>query len=256
MSQLKKHERRLFDNLANFRPKAYQVMGIKDIQKMGYITHILSQYIDEGKCYNFLEAGCGTGRYGKFLLDVFPKLKVKGLDISPKMVKLANVDAPLRFEAEIGDLENVHLFEEQTFDIIGCFGILHHFPSLFTVLENMSKWLKPDGYIVISEPSGNNFVNKFSKIILRILTVLLKNDFFIRHFVATPNETNHQFNTYTKNLLKTEYKIILYDFVYIRSNVKKRVLIEYIKDVLYNWTYRFTPFQYKGNEMIICAQKK
>ena len=43
-------------------------------------------------------------------------------------------------------------FNNNTFDIITCFGVLHHIPNVSYVLSELSRTLKKDGYLLIREP--------------------------------------------------------------------------------------------------------
>ncbi|NPE27139.1 class I SAM-dependent methyltransferase [Methanococcoides sp. SA1] len=53
------------------------------------------------------------------------------------------------FEPEIsGDLP----FENETFDLITCFGVLHHIPNVSHIISEFSRVLKKDGYLLLREP--------------------------------------------------------------------------------------------------------
>ncbi|QFU74609.1 class I SAM-dependent methyltransferase [Halioglobus maricola] len=43
-------------------------------------------------------------------------------------------------------------FESGSFDLVTCFGVLHHIPNVSKVLEEMSRCLKTGGHLVIREP--------------------------------------------------------------------------------------------------------
>jgi SAM-dependent methyltransferase len=43
-------------------------------------------------------------------------------------------------------------FDDNVFDLITCFGTLHHIPNVTFVLEEMIRVLKPDGCLLIREP--------------------------------------------------------------------------------------------------------
>lgn len=44
------------------------------------------------------------------------------------------------------------LFDDDVFDLITCFGTMHHIPNVTFVLEEMIRVLKPGGYLLIREP--------------------------------------------------------------------------------------------------------
>ena len=43
-------------------------------------------------------------------------------------------------------------FNDNTFDLITCFGTLHHIPNVTFVLNELIRILKPNGYLLIREP--------------------------------------------------------------------------------------------------------
>ena len=43
-------------------------------------------------------------------------------------------------------------FEDNQFDVITCFGTLHHIPNVTFILNEMTRVLKPGGYMLIREP--------------------------------------------------------------------------------------------------------
>lgn len=44
-------------------------------------------------------------------------------------------------------------FPCQSFDLITCFGVLHHIPNVGHVIEEMTRVLRVGGYILVSEPT-------------------------------------------------------------------------------------------------------
>jgi SAM-dependent methyltransferase len=44
-------------------------------------------------------------------------------------------------------------FEDQSFDLIVCFSVLHHVPNVSTVLKEMCRVLKPGGHVLLREPT-------------------------------------------------------------------------------------------------------
>jgi ubiquinone/menaquinone biosynthesis C-methylase UbiE len=43
-------------------------------------------------------------------------------------------------------------FSEEEFDLITCFGVLHHIPNVTTVVTELVRTLQPGGHILIREP--------------------------------------------------------------------------------------------------------
>lgn len=65
-----------------------------------------------------LDIGCGPGNISKYLLSKNPDLKIKGIDISENMIKLARKNNPLA-EFEILDCREIDSLKEK-FDAIIC----------------------------------------------------------------------------------------------------------------------------------------
>lgn len=59
-------------------------------------------------------------------------------DLTPKYVK----------PSVLGELP----FNDNTFDLITCFGTLHHIPNVSFVLSELCRVLKPNGYLLVREP--------------------------------------------------------------------------------------------------------
>ncbi|MEI9918797.1 MAG: class I SAM-dependent methyltransferase [Bacteroidota bacterium] len=93
-----------------------------------------------------LDAGCGTGKL--CLLAVAQgATRVKGIDLSPKMIEEAKKNCP-QAEFERGDLSNIEL---QKFDVVICGLVLGHIDILEPVLSKLVKSLNPDGHIILTD---------------------------------------------------------------------------------------------------------
>ncbi|WP_029273658.1 class I SAM-dependent methyltransferase [Flavobacterium sp. KJJ] len=67
---------------------------------------------------NIFEIGCGPGNITKYLLSKNPDLKIKGIDIAPKMVELAKINNPSA-SFEIMDTRKLDEVNEK-FDAVMC----------------------------------------------------------------------------------------------------------------------------------------
>jgi len=43
-------------------------------------------------------------------------------------------------------------FDDKSFDLITCFGVLHHVPNVSTVMKEFHRTLRPNGFLLIREP--------------------------------------------------------------------------------------------------------
>lgn len=106
--------------------------------------------IDKTSKGSLLDVGFGTGNL--FLLLKNTKLKLFGIDISQKMLKIAkeklkkeNIKANLKILA----VEN--LKEKNKYDFIFCTEAFHHFSNKEKALENMKNALKKNGVLIIAD---------------------------------------------------------------------------------------------------------
>ncbi len=113
---------------------------------------------------NVLDIGCGNGRFGRFLNQKLPGMKIDylGVDSSVELLNDAAAEsahwsgAATFQEADI--VENLlsgKLLNElgRQFDLIALFGVLHHIPSFELrkkLLVEISNFLKPGGMCCLS----------------------------------------------------------------------------------------------------------
>ena len=131
-----------------------------------------------------LDAGCGNGGFTSEIMKQGGT--VVGVDISHEMLQVAKDSGG---EFVVGDLEKLP-FGDETFDIVLCSMILHHFPSISSVSEEIAKVLKKGGKLVVLEPLATSFAKlnrNLGRFILR---------FHLREW-KTPNETLHTIEEYT-----------------------------------------------------------
>lgn len=105
-------------------------------QLLPYIAELLEQK----RKISVLDLGCGNGRFGVFLKDHFNPLQIKyaGVDTSERL--LTDAKASLRDHFSTLQLTKVDIIESlldqtdviwlnQKWDVIVCFGVIHHLPS-------------------------------------------------------------------------------------------------------------------------------
>lgn len=96
-----------------------------------------------------LDAGCGSGRWSIYLSDRFGFIEA----IDPSSAVIAAVNQIREHgtknvrvtQAEINSLP----FEEGSFDVVVCLGVLHHIPDTIASLKALVKMLKPGGLTVL-----------------------------------------------------------------------------------------------------------
>jgi ubiquinone/menaquinone biosynthesis C-methylase UbiE len=151
----------------------YQTMDEK-------LVGILKKHIEIAGLRNphVLDLGCGPGSLTEKLSAV-SGIKLTGVDISPAMIHQAKARFP---EADffVDDMEALS-FDDGTFDVVFCSGVLHHLPVLDLALKEIRRVLKTNGIVVLREPNADNFASRFPQVAFAGLC--------LRHFLLYVIET-------------------------------------------------------------------
>jgi len=94
-----------------------------------------------------LDAGCGTGRYSIFLAELGHA--VTGIDQSKEMLEMATIKNR-NITLILGNIERLP-FDKNNFDLVLCSLTLTHFRKLKSSMSELSRVLRRDGYLVISD---------------------------------------------------------------------------------------------------------
>ncbi|TCP55018.1 methyltransferase family protein [Tamaricihabitans halophyticus] len=94
-----------------------------------------------------LDAGCGTGRYSRWLVE--HGHQVIAVDSSPEMLARARASVP-RGEFLLGDLRRLPVLESSV-DLVVCGLSLTHVPELAPVMAEFARVLRPGGQLVIAD---------------------------------------------------------------------------------------------------------
>ena len=105
-----------------------------------------------------LEIGCGRGVGTELILDFFGAEHVDAFDLDPEMISLARERLKRREQRVtlwIGDATKIRA-EENVYDAVFDFGIIHHIPDWDVALREVCRVLKPKGRFY-----GEEVFNKF-----------------------------------------------------------------------------------------------
>lgn len=134
-----------------------------EVKKNLNIADKLFKYIDLSNVSNILEIGCGIGLVCANLTEKY-KWNVIGIDVDPEQIEIAKKkyieNDKLRFF--IADATKLS-FEDNEFEIILSFDVLHHISTWDKVLNEVKRTLKPGGYFLINDVTLPKFTSKIFK---------------------------------------------------------------------------------------------
>ena len=107
-------------------------------------------YVRRKAATSILDVGCGTGELLRILSEIVPDAQLYGLDISEKMLEIAEKKLAGRARFILGDSSTIPLKPESC-DVVCCNHSFHHYPKPLQVLEEFRRVLKADGILLIGE---------------------------------------------------------------------------------------------------------
>lgn len=98
-----------------------------------------------------LEIGCGTGEGTLFLSREFPQARVRGIDLSPEMIRIASAKVGLdpegRVAFKVADASSIP-WPEDSFDLIAQLNM----PPFFAEIARV---LRPGGSVIVADSIGD-----------------------------------------------------------------------------------------------------
>ena len=145
--------------------------GVYNICKKDY-PDILEE-IEKEPFTDLLDAGCGTAPMLSLLTARFPNARFTGIDITPKMIEVANAKHLPNTTFFCGDCENLP-FDADSFDVIICSQSFHHYPNPDDFLKSVQRCLRKNGRLILRDMTiGNSLLHWFVNTIeLPILNLL------------------------------------------------------------------------------------
>jgi len=133
------------------------------------IEHVerLLPYVNLKENQNYLEVGCGNGHTCKYLARKY-HLNVTGTDVDPEMIQFAkeNIDDIPRIR--ILEMDAIKMpFEDNEFDIVLSFGVMHHIGNWEKALEEISRVLKPQGFLIFGDIAYSRFTTRIFRPIVK-----------------------------------------------------------------------------------------
>jgi len=118
-----------------------------------YGEHELNKFygFNKLKKNNFDKVLLFGGAFGFEILPIIEKIKeIYIAEPSKKLRKDKLKGKTLKYV--IPSIESKLSFHADSFDLITCFGVLHHIPNVSSVIKELVRVLKPGGFLLIREP--------------------------------------------------------------------------------------------------------
>lgn len=129
-----------------------------------------------------VDAGCGSCAKSKNLAD--RGFQVLGTDLSESALDMARASLKGTIYEDKIELKQQNLtamtLDSDSVDYLVCWGVLMHIPDVDKAISELSRVIKPGGYIAISEGNMNSFQSRA----LRFLKKILGRERAEVHFVA------------------------------------------------------------------------
>jgi len=198
--------------------EGYADLGSKDKKSYTYGYHMLNTIhgFNKLKKINF-ENVMGFGSAWGYEFEPIIK-RIKKLTIiepSDNLVnnKIGNLSPKYVKPDIIGRLT----FDDNSFDLITCFGTLHHIPNVSFVLSELIRVLKPNGYLLLREP------------------IISMGDWRKPRKGLTKNERGIPISFFEKELVKYSIEIVSKDYCFTLTSLIQRVIGFLFKKPIYSY---------------------
>lgn len=114
----------------------------------------LKEFFADKEVLRILDTGTGTGDFIEVLKEVFPVVKITGIDPDSESLQEAANRFPEITFAKMG-AENLE-FDDNLFDLASISMALHHLPDIQKALKEMQRVVKPGGWIIVNELFSDN----------------------------------------------------------------------------------------------------
>ena len=122
--------------------------GIYEMCKDDY--PFIAEELSKESYVDLLDCGCGTGPMISLLHEADPTKRYTGLDLTPRMIEVANAKGLENAVFVVGDSEDMP-FEDGSFDAVICSNSFHHYPAPQAFFNEAARVLRPGGRLVLQD---------------------------------------------------------------------------------------------------------
>jgi ubiquinone/menaquinone biosynthesis C-methylase UbiE len=117
---------------------------------------------------SLLDLGCGPGELLHEVNRNYPRLKLTGMDYSPKMLEISRQrnQKANHVQIDVSDLATV----TEVFDVIVCTHSLPYYRDPKAVFEALNRMLTAQGRLIVGFASGNSFYDKVALSVVKLTT--------------------------------------------------------------------------------------
>jgi len=145
---------------SNAHDKVFKVYNLKHPEiynsvEQSRIKKIILSVVKKNKNLRVLDVGAGTGNLALKFLDL--NCKVTASDVSKKSLGLLKELSNNNPNLKLAIIKNKKLpFDENQFDIVCTYSVLHHIPDYLFTVQEMIRVCKPNGFIYIDHECNEN----------------------------------------------------------------------------------------------------
>jgi len=134
-----------------YQMKEYDSVQEIDDYRVKTTIDICKRIMISSEKIKILDIGCGKGIITNLIRQVYPNSEITGLDYSLSAINYASKKFP-SIDFIVSDA-NILPFKTNTFDLVIMNNIFEHIVSPISVILNVNKVLKKNGYLIISTPN-------------------------------------------------------------------------------------------------------
>jgi ubiquinone/menaquinone biosynthesis C-methylase UbiE len=111
--------------------------------------------------HDLLDIGCGTGPMVQLIANEFPVAHLTGLDLTPRMIEVAQAKNLPNATFVVGDAEDLP-FSDNSFDTVICANSFHHYPNPQAFFNGVARVLVPGGRLILRDYTATGLAAWFA----------------------------------------------------------------------------------------------